>query len=442
MVGQLKVGFGTRCSIKKDMRDIRKKDAMPNKKIYYIGLLLGAFVSHLAHAMVYDNRFIPLLQRPRLTIDGSRSEFAIKWFMTTANKSLNDHQQDVGLSEIFGIFDQVELAKGIAATGQPNPLPSEFQGILSKLPWDVNGKRQSQGIAFKWDQSIIDWLSTGFSWLFMRVESRHEFKLNVNNMEPRISLKPGEVLLLDDNRRQMFKDVGIRDGNTAQLGFGDIDWYLRFGNMWEYTLRFRRIDAGFRLGALIPTGVTREPDRPASIPFGGNGHWGVYGAIDALLELKEDWKAGFLFRVNKRFAKTRDHRMPVEQEPSIFGAVVGPARVSPGVTIVLAPYFMLENLRKGLALGLNMTLTWHQKDSWTDMRADQSTPVMLNEVEKRSEWKSEYFTFNIIYDFGKVKIKRDLNPIVTFRWDIPSTLFIAGRVNRTHRVTFGLDFVF
>jgi hypothetical protein len=393
------------------------------------------------HAMVFDNRYIPLLQPPRLTIDGSRSEFAVAWYMTTANNSLNDNQQNIGLLEIAGPFDQVELANAMVATGKPNPLPSEFQ-ILNRLPWEINGKRQAQGITFTWHQSIVDWLSTGFSWLFMRVESRDEFLLNVQNIEPHISLQPGDAILLEDTRRKMLREINVKDGNTAQLGFGDIDWYLRFGGMKEYTLRFRRIDAGARLGILFPTGVTREINRPASIPFGGNGHWGIYGAIDAMFELKEDWKAGLLFRVNKRFAKTDCYRMPVDKEPSIFGAVVGDARVNPGVTVILAPWFMLENLRKGLMLGLNFTLTWHQNDSWTDLRPDKTVPVNLKQVEKQSEWKSEYFTINALYDFGKLKIKREFNPIITFRWDIPSTLFIAGGINRAQRVTIGIDFVY
>lgn len=407
----------------------------------YLGIFIAAFVSQFAQAMVYDNRFIPLFQRPQLIIDDSHSEFAVEWFMTTANNSLNNNQQNIGLPEIFGPFDQVQLANAIVAIGKPNPLPSEFQ-VLTRLPWELTGKRQSQGIAFAWYQSLFEWVSIGFSWLFMRVESRDEFRLDVKNISPNIVLKAGDAILLENTLHKMFRDINIKDGNTAQLGFGDIDAYLRVGNRWDYTLRFRSIDAGIRLGALFPTGVTRELSRPESIPFGGNGHWGMYGAVDAMFELKEDWKAGLLFRVNKRFSNIRNHRMPVKKEPSIFGAVVGPARVNPGFTMILAPYFLLENLRKGLILGLNFTLTWHLKDSWCDKRCDQSVPVMLEEVEQRSDWKSEYFTINVLYDFGTLKTYRDFNPVVTFRWDIPSTLFIAGGINRTQRVTLGLDFIF
>ncbi len=415
---------------------------MPHKIYWYRALLVAAFVSHCAIAMVEDNRFIPLLQRPRLTVDDTRSEFAMKFFVTTAKEAFNTQQETIPLGELFGPFDQVQLAKGIAALGNPNPLPSEFQGVLSRIPWGVSGKRQAQGFAFAWHQSIMQWLSTGFSWLFMRVNSRHDFKLNTTGIEPVINLTPGDALLLDDNRRKMFSLVGLREGNTAQLGFGDIDWYLRFGNMWEYSYRFRRIDAGARLGVLFPTGVKREPGRPASIPFGGNGHWGIYAAIDSLFELKEDWKAGFVLRVNKRFKKIDDMRVPIEKEPQIFGSTVASVEVDPGVTVIFKPYILFENLRAGLALGVNFNLTWHQKDQYCDTCADPTVPINLGNLREFSEWSSEYFTVNVLYDFGKMKVEREFNPIITFRWDIPSTLFIASRIDKAQRVSIGIDFAY
>lgn len=415
---------------------------MPNKKQWYLLLIIGAFVSQCAYAMVFDNRYLPLLQRPRLSVDGTQSEFAPKFFVTTANNSINDSQSIIPLSQIFGKFDQVQLATGIMKQGNQNPLPSEFQGVLSSIPWTVDGKRQAQGVAFAWRQSIVKHLSTGFSWLFMRVESRHTFKLDINKIEPNINLSDGDLILLDDNRRAMLSEVCIREGNTAQLGFGDIDWYIRVGNMWEYAYRFRSIDVGFRLGALFPTGLTREEDRPASIPFGGNGHWGIYAALDGMFEVREDWKVGFLARINKRFEKTRDMRVPIAKEPSIFGSTVAPIEVNPGPTAIFSPYVLFENVRKGLALGLNLTLTWHAKDEYRDQRADRSVPLNLDAVRDHSNWASEFFTVNILYDFDKVKLYRDFNPVITFRWDIPSTLFTAKGVNKTNRITLGIDFLY
>lgn len=411
---------------------------MPRIHIRYVLMVVVASVPALVAAMSFDNRFIPLLQRPRITVDGSQSSWWVQGFATTASKSFNNQQQDIPIAEIFGRFDQVELARGIVSLGRPNPLPSEFQ-IIDKLPWTVSGKRQSQGIAITWDQYIDEWLSTGVSILFMRVQSRHYFQLDATNIEPNFPLKKGDVTLLDDARRSMLQEVGIQDGTVEQTGMGDVDWYMRVGSMWEYAYRFRRIDAGARVGLLLPTGVRCDLDKPASIPFGGQGHWGIYGELDAMFELKEDWKVGMLLRLNNRFSKRAIQRMPGAQEPSIFGAIVGPARINPGVTAIFVPYFLLENLRGGLSLGVNYNLVWHQQDRWKNL---SSCVSKLDDVMQRSEWSSEYFTINVLYDFGKVSVKREFNPIITFQWDVPSSLFIASRINRAHRVSIGFDFVY
>jgi len=212
--------------------------------------------------------------------------------------------------------------------------------------------------------------------------------------------------------------------------------------VWEYTLKFRRIDAGLSLGILMPTGVTQELNNPASVPFGGNGHWGFYVSADALLELREDIKTGVLLRVSKRIANTKVRRMPAAGEPQIFGTVVGPARVNPGSTFIFSPYFALENLRKGLGISVYYTLTSHREDKWTDKRPDQTVPVELNQVNDLSSWGSDYVTLNVFYDFGKEKVQRSVDPIISFRWDIPASLFVTKRVVRTHVVALGIEFAF
>lgn len=414
---------------------------MSKKQLLYIGLLIGTCVINHVRAMVFDNRFLPLLQQPHLSIDGTRSQFSMEGMMATASKAFNEHQNDVPLPEIYGKFNQVDLANSIVALCKPNPLPSEYQGLVAVIPWDVTGKRQMQGVRFFWHQNIVSWLATGFSWTFMSVNSRDEFFLNEEKIEGKPT-RPVESILFDDIRRSMFATVGLHEGNVQQSGFGDIDWFVRLGNMWEYTARFRRIDAGLKVGALFATGVTQMIDYPQSIPFGGNGHYGMYGAVDSMFELRENWKTGFVLRVSKRFPNTKIRRMPAGKEPVIYGAVVGQAEVNPGVTVTFDPYFLLEGVRKGLALGLNYTLIWHMEDKWCDRRECKVPAVCLGEVEGSSAWASEYFTVNVLYDFGKVKIKREFNPVLTFRWDIPSSLFIASRSSRTNCVSIGVEFVY
>ncbi len=113
----------------------------------------------------------------------------------------------------------------------------------------------------------------------------------------------GDAQELEDLRRSILQQIGIYGDSSVQHGFGDTDLYVRFGNYWEYACKFRSIQVGGRLGLLIPTGKRQNIHYPSSIPFGGNGHWGMYGAVDTLFELKEDWKVGLYVRVNTALCK-------------------------------------------------------------------------------------------------------------------------------------------
>src|SRR3972149_915120 len=112
---------------------------MPEFKKYYFLLLIGACVTHFIDAMVFDNRLLPLLQRPRLIIESSQSEFGFEVMFATANQSFDANQNDIPLPEISGKFNQAELANSIVDLGKQNPLPSQFQGVISSIPWTRPG---------------------------------------------------------------------------------------------------------------------------------------------------------------------------------------------------------------------------------------------------------------------------------------------------------------
>ena len=103
---------------------------------------------------------------------------------------------------------------------------------------------------------------------------------------------------------------------------------------------------------------------------------------------------------------------------------------------------MLENLRKGLGAGVHYTLTLHQEDEWRDKRQDKDPRVKISRVMDLSEWGSDYITLNMFYDFGKVKVVRSFDPIISFRWDVPLMFFASSRVSKTHRISLGIEFSF
>ena len=89
-------------------------------------------------------------------------------------------------------------------------------------------------------------------------------------------------------RRLILQKLGFCGDHAHERGIGDIDLISASWRLLGICLKFRSIQVGGRLGVLIPTAKPRNIHYPASIPFGGDRHWGIYGAIDAIFELKED----------------------------------------------------------------------------------------------------------------------------------------------------------
>lgn len=415
-----------------------------HKKIVAVVALI-AFWGHTSYAMVYDNRFFPLIKPPYITIENRRSYADIDLFITTAHAAFGDNDQEIGIPELYGAYDENQLAQAIAKTGRPNPLvaafPTDIDLLQMELPWYIRGKIQAQGMSFAMRKTVgLDWLSLGFSWFFMRVDSSQFFTPNFN--EQKID-SPTVVAELEELRISMEKEIGITTSHAHQTGMGDLDLYIRAGNIWDYVLKCRRIQAALSIGALVPTGERQEINVPASVPFGGNGHPGFYFAGELELELKEDLKVGLLLRGEKRSARSCIHRMPACREPAIFGAIVGPARVNPGGTVVFAPYAMLENIRDGFGTLVQFTLTEHFKDSWADLRCSiHSVPANTERIENHSSWRSSYVTLFAFYDFGKMKPKRNFEPIFTVEWDVPVGVCDAHGSTKTQKVALGFEFNF
>lgn len=407
------------------------------KKIVMSGLL--AITTCVSYGMVFDNRFFPLIQKPFISVPGRPSHIGAYLYATTASKAINSMEQNIGIPELYGKFDLGALALAFDQVGLPDPLRSDLRG--QTLPFEMAGSIQAQGLEFCYYQSICQIGGVGLNWLVMHSNSRQDF---LARPFPTV-----DVLVLDATRREMFQEMGLNEAQANQSGMGDLDLYMRLGYFWDYTLKFKRIDAGFRFGTLIPSGVTTTLNSPASVPFGGNGFWGLYGQLESEFEFKEDMKGGLMFRLSKRFAKTQCQRMPVkgtfigkESEPYIFSPLIGNVKITPGFNFVFMPYAQLENLRAGLGVRLLYTLTSHWQDTWCDERSDKTIPVDLGMVDRLSSWKSDYISLSVFYDFGKVKAQRSLDPILIFTWDIPSLFFSSEKTPTTNKVSLGLEYNF
>jgi hypothetical protein len=403
-------------------------------------IILLLFITSSLPAMVYENRYFPLIQKPYITTSCCDSYASIEGFATTAHSAFGE-LEEVGIPEIFGRFDEAKLAVALEAVGKPiDSFPPAF--LATELPWKMDGKIQAQGVSFSWEQYFGYGFSAGFYGLAMRVNSTIDFMQKLGSETTAKLSGPGDLILLDDARRAMIHELGLTCDHVEQHGFGDLDVYARWSGCWNYILKLRTLRTGLRFGGLIPTGVKKNIFEPASVPFGGNGHWGIYGSIDAEFEIKEDWKVGILGRVSKRFEKTRCERMPRLHEQELFGVIVGPAKIDPGLTGIFSFYGQFEGLREGFGLRAQYTLVSHRKDHWCDERADKSIPVNLEPVIRHSAWASEYITLSAFYDFEKVKECRGYLPIITASWDIPVDWLVGHDFVKSYKIALGLEFNF
>ena len=389
-------------------------------------------------AMVFDNRYFPLIQEPFITVPDRPSHLRADLFATTGSKANGARETYIGIPEMFGTFDLALLGRAFLLAGLPSPL-TPVQ-TAAQLNFIMEGKIQTQGIQFAYYQQVFCFLGAGIYLMAMQSDSSLNFFFN----HAESTLKPSapDVLELEDTLRSMLAQLGLRSNHVHQSGFGDIDAYVRIGQRWEFLYKFRSIEAGLRVGVLVPTGVRRNIFQPASVSYGGDDYWGVYASLDSEFEIREDWKAGIVLRASKRFAGTHEQRMPADLEQPLFGVLTGSAQVTPGWTGIFSPYVTFENMRAGLGFRGQYTLIAHQNDRWLDQRLNKEIPANVCAWEKTSGWSSEYITLTGFYDFGKMKVERCADPIVVFSWYIPVALLVAKHAVRSYKVRLGLEYNF
>lgn len=407
-----------------------------SKKFFLLVVMLCMFQKN--HATIYDDRFIPLFAPQQFFIEGLPSAYEFDFVAITASEAFARDEKTIGIPELFGTFDLNTLATSLLEITGKSPLRSDLLG--RELPFFVNGRIQGEGFFMRYCQAFAQYFTFGCEFYFFKTNSRQTFRLDMEKVR---NLRPGDINEIEKSRRIAFEEIGLVSVDAPQHGLSDIDLYFRGGKQWDYTLKCRKIYAGLTLGGFVPTGVKRSIFNPASITYGADGFGGLYLKGDALFELKEDIKVGFLLEVSKRFPRTMVARMPmVASEPYIFGPIVGEARINPGATLGFSPYFILENLRGGLGLGIHYTLVSHAQDCWQDRRKDQTIPVDLSQVIKTSKWGADYFTINVFYDFGKQNTKHVIDPIIFFRWDVPSMLFVSHNVPKTNKIALGVELAY
>jgi len=392
------------------------------------------------HAMVMDNRYFPWLPHVYNGTDHRHGCLYVEPFFITASSAwkINPGSRDreFGYPNLQGSLDYYDLAQALIKDGLENPIPADWQWV-HPFPVDMPGSFEGQGLSFAGYVPVSSHIGFGSSLFFLRLTTQANIIPNPT-VVTQLSLDAAGNQAQFDQLTQSFESiVGTQDGYWNQSGVSDIDLYIRAFDVQEYVYWCRKIDKSVAVGLLIPTGVLASADNIGSVPFGGNGFWGWYFSPAIEIELKEDWKIGFEWRIEQRFGKTIDHRICIGQESNLFAPVVGSLYINPGSTAALVPYVALENMREGLGILFKYTYVVHEADYFKDMRVDKTPAANFLNMTKNSRWAQEYATLELVYDLS-FKHEWSYKPLCTLTWDIPVNAMGSRGSSQTTRVSLGL----
>lgn len=410
--------------------------------IKHLALVGAALTIASVHAQPFDNRFIPWIPRHFVFNPCRPSHVAVDFIAATALLAIGNDETEVPLPAIDGILNQASWGRSFTEIGLTNPLLVDFANY-DNLIWNIEGKLQAHGFAFYYEQSLTDWLSLGIDMSYMKVRGTQDYFLAKN--QEGILVTPAQIRELDSIRRSMTQSLGLCCYYSQQNGLNDLDLYFKAKGRWCYVAKMRTIDTTVRVGIWLPNGERRLLDEPPSIPFGGDGLWGMYGRMLFNFEIKEDMWLGVEIGISQRSAAKRVERVPLGTEPRFLGVIKDDFFVEPGITAFVSPSFVLENLRGGLGAGIAYTITYHERDRWCDARAlfkqDQMTPN-LETVVRRAGWASEYLTVNVFYDFARDRADFSWMPVAQLSADIPMNLLVAHWVPKLYKVNVGVEISF
>jgi len=411
--------------------------------IFIVSIVMHSMTTY---AMIFDNQYWPLFPEKFLstqTLPDARFYWDLRGVLLGADAAyINDEDDPVGsdeavtFSQIFGDYDEQEIDRALQLSGRTTSslLPP---GLMNtKLPWLIPGKSSLRGLAFEFELFPHKNFGIGGS-IFaghMHAETNSIF-INQNGF-----FSPNEVVELRTANAAMREALGVTPGIAHKGVFGDMDLYLHGRIRRYYWHTIHRFEVGLRFGTLIPTAARTSIINPVGLTIGGDGHLGLYGQLDTELLLKDLMTVGFSLQVIKRLAKTAIHRMPVETEPTNYGALVGSARVNPGVTLAFYPYVQVGGLRDGLGLIGAYYLVWHATDHWS-IPACANLPAKPNTclLEKRSKWGSDHFSVGAFYDFGFEREACWHTPIISLTIDIPWHGPVTQMVPKSHGISLRIE---
>ena len=425
------------------------------KRITTLAMLLFSVLT--INGMVMDNRYLPLF--PHLYTGAHKDANFIAsdiLFMTGGDAYSNvpmasEDDKIIGYPALWGMRKDKAGHLDLNSVDEANQLVNNAATLLTVGPFltgkdievDIEAHLQLQGAAVSGNIPIGKEFSLGWSSCFFRAIGEARLKLNADSAA-RLNVGADDYASqaqFVQTLEKVQRALDMQDNVWRTTGAGDLVLSASWYRSMEYKWKCRTVDFSFTTGLILPTGVMMDVDNIASIPFGGNGHWGCFAAPHFEFELKDDLKFGIAARLTKRFTKAHNVRVPVLDESPLFAPYKADVKVTPGTTFGVSPYLAVEHIRGGFGVELKYIVTYHEEDSYEDFRTDTSQIIKLREMLPRSQWTQEYAVIKVVYDLMHNKKSR-LRPVLHFTWNVPCNYIAGGGVGKTHGISLGCNFNF
>jgi len=412
-----------------------------------IGLSLLGIQYSSVMPMCWDNRYFPLFEHMYTGADSRESNLDTTFFVIKGGDAFrfqsraNKEELAITFPELWGELDLVQVANSMVKAGEPNPLPDDWLW-LSEIKAFMPASIEGQGGIISGFVPFLSHFGIGGSIMvqqlnnFVSVVPGNEAisKLNLNT--------PGNQAVFMQTMQRIYQTIGINSTASQSVGVGDIVLYASLHDTHEYKYKFHKLDWGVLGGIIIPNGLKQDFSNLASLPFGGMfGGWAWFLVPRAEFELRDDLIFGFQARIIQRFDHCAISRIPFGNENMLFAPKVGQVYIDQGTTYSVAPYFVFQNIRAGLGVQLQYTITGHEHDYFSSNCIANGNKPQFCEMNYYSAWTQEYFTFKLFYDIGYDKNWKN-KPSAYFIWDIPMNHVAGKGFARTNRVSIGCNINF
>lgn len=396
----------------------------------------------ILHSMIFDSRYFPWIDHMYNGSDHRHGHLIVDGFLIIGGdayrmeaKALKE-EQIVSIPGLWGDLKLAEVGNSLTLAGKSNPIPADWRW-LSDMNANMSSSLDGQGVMIGGFVPVSTHFGIGASTLVMNLNSAVRVFPGSETVEKLYLKTPGNSALFTQMMRSFYQELNISSTVSQETGAGDTVVYATAYGVKEYEYKMRKIDGSVMVGVIVPTGVKYNPYNLGSVPFGGNGLWGLFIAPTVEIELKEELKVGLQARVTQRLAHSIKSRIPINNEQPLFSPFVGSVYDQPGVTFTGTGYLALEEIRAGFGVQLQYTVTYHAQDHFsTRCLKKSSLKPDFSKMACRSSFVSEYLTLRIFYDIAHDRDWKN-RPLITACWDIPRNYIGGKSFAKTNRVSLG-----